>query len=225
MHRVSIHVLKSWRIMIKPQDLSTIGGRIGHVAHLIGGASELARRVDTSHSTISRIIQGRETTVSIMIRVYQALKPAGVTLEWLLLGEGDSDVMVPVTHNSGSSVVLKVYSEHESSKVAPIYFDLDWFRASVSQSPERCYAFRALEDELKGIRKGAWTVTDTSVLFGDGLYLIGMAGTTSIRQLQFLPTEEIVIKGNSDSFQDFTLSPTQKGLIKIIGRLVWWETH
>lgn len=215
--------------MSKSYDLSTIGGRLGHAAQLVGGPTELARRADISQPTISRIVQGRETTVSVMMKIYAVLQPKGVTLDWLLLGEGNPDDFMPKPEEeqekTGPGVSLKVFDDDQVSDEAPIYFDETWFKATVSRYPHRCYAFRAADDELRGIRKGSWTVIDTSVIYGDGIYLIEMSGAVLIRQIQFMPTGEIKIRSHSDAFEDFTLTPDQKDLIKVIGRMVWWEAH
>ncbi len=203
-------------------DLKTIGGRIGYVSMQMGGATELARRAGTSQSTLSRIVQGRETTVSIMIGIYKALQPLGVTLDWLLLGDGDPDQFVPLPQRNGPGIYLTIYGEENE---APIYFDEAWFKSAVSRFPHRCYAFKSAEDELKGIRKGSWTIADTSVIYGDGIYLVKIRDAALLRQLQFLPTGEIKIRSHNDSFEDYTLSSDQTDLITIIGRLVWWEAH
>ena len=223
---VSILSCKRWRIMSNYIfDLTTIGGRLGYAAKQIGGATELARRTGISQSTVSRIVQGRETTVGVMLSLFKGLQSQGVTLDWLLLGEGDPESFEPIPDKSTPGIFLKVYGEEELNSEAPIYFDEAWFTSSVSRFPHRCYAFRSVDDELKGIRKGSWTIFDTSVIYGDGIYLSEIRGAAVIRQLQFLPTGEIKIRSHSDAFEDFILSPDQQDLIKIIGRLVWWEAH
>lgn len=201
-----------WRIMSKVFDVSTVGGRVAQVAQLVGGPTELARRADISQPTISRIIRGRDTGVSVILKIYSVLQQEGITLDWLLLGE-------PFKHTTG--IRVKVFEEDQE---APIYFDETWFKAFISRHPERCCSFRAVEDGPK-IRKDSWVIFDTSVIFGDGVYLIKMNEAVLIRRIQFKPTGELKICSHLDGFEDYVLKTDQKELINIIGRMAWSETH
>ncbi len=201
-------------------DLTTFSGRVGHLAQLAGGGAELSRRTGMSQSTLSRIIRGKDTTLSNMLKLCQHLYPDQTSLEWLLLGQGNLNEIGFKPH---AMIRVPIYAESKSNTQCPIQFEAHWFQATVSRYPNRCIAFQALDSEILCIERGAWIIIDTGIQHGDGLYLISIHDAPLIRRLQFMPTGEINVRTNGEAYKNYMLNIEEQKLLEVLGRVVWWE--
>ncbi len=216
--------------MTTKHDLSTLAGRVAHIASRVGGGAELSRRADMSQSTLSRITRGNETTVGNLLKIFEVVEKEGVTLDWLLRGKGSPETFVANTDLTQGHFKLRIYgyTEQDAENEAyhcPILFEESWFKNVVSRFPKRCFAFQALDSEIQCINKGAWTTIDTGLKEGDGIYLIKIKNAPQIRRLQFMPTGEVNVRTNGEAYKNYTLNDEQMALIEIVGRVVWWENH
>ncbi len=198
-------------------NFETLQDRVKYCADLVGNPSRLATMAGLSRSQVWRVVEnGSEVTSATAASI---AKSAGVDPGWLITGEGD-----PHEGNHGFKTPPIKLVQFAKENLFPILFDSEFFKVSISQSPDTCCAFQVPSNEHEVYRKGTWCIVDESQKDSmiDGDYLIEFSGKTQVRYLEFLPTGALRVQGNLKQ-KEYVLTPDEISLINIIGKVIWSE--
>lgn len=207
--------------------------RLSSVVERVGSAAELARRSGISDRSIRGYIAGEtEPKADVVVRLAVA---AGVSVEWLLTGEGE-----PLVTGRGGApregyVHLPLYdvraaagggrSVDEERVVNVLAFREDWIRSELRARPQDLSLIYVEGDSMEPLLRSGDIIlvdhTDTEAR-REGIYVMRLDGALVVKQVQRLPGAVLRLVSANPAYEPFTLR--LEGLDEsaaIIGRVVW----
>lgn len=170
--------------------------RVRTLADRVGSKRELARRVGVSAPTVLGWLAGAEPYPSTVKRIAER---TGVSLEWLIAGEGNPEVIPDVPKGAipvGQMRRVRVLSWARAGNLHA-YEELpeDWQEVLVTDCPDpRAFALRLEGDSMEPVyRPGDWVIVMPSFKpYSDSLVVAKLRdGDVAFKLLQFRDAEGI----------------------------------
>lgn len=146
-------------------------------------------------------LQNRYTrgNISYDFAVHCALE-TGVSLKWLMTGEGDKDIAAAEPPRSIELPLFEL-SEGETTNIGDISFDLKLFT-------------KQLKNGISVKSDSSTYVIEHESSLSDGLWLVDIEGASSLRELTILPGKKLHVAGGKVPFE------CAIDEIKTIGRVI-----
>lgn len=225
-----------------PIGASTFSGRIAHLIRLAGNASAFARMCGISESVVRKWRDGLSEPSRLYLE--RIVRYAGVSVEWLVTGEGpmrSGDAQAPRYRVSeplrpGYAALPSGKEVHPAAGATPsveegalgdaLVFNEDWLRFELDARPQDLCLRRVAGDSMEPtLRAGDMILIDRRATRPDreGIYLLHMDGMLLARRLQALPGGLVKVSSDNPAVDAFQarLADIGGGKLSIFGRVVW----
>ncbi len=194
--------------------MKTLGERIAHIQSKTG-ARCLQDAANIPQSTLSRYI--RNQSVPPVDRVVAMAAAGGVSAGWLAAGEGE-----PAEQTTTFTGLTAITGE----PCQKISFDPQYL-SDLAGAPAQLKTYAQNSDAMHPtLQTGTLTLIDIEQNRAmEGIYLLEMMGQLSIRRLQPTPSNTLLVLSDNPTYQTHTLHSDEFQNIKIIGRVIWYETR
>lgn len=209
---------------------------------LAGNASAFARMCGVSESVVRKWRDGLSEPSRLYLE--QIVRHAGVSVEWLVMGEGprepdDAQVsrhLVSEPPRPGYAALPPWKEGLPAAGAAPsveegvvgdaLVFSEDWLRFELDARPRDLCLLRVAGDSMAPtLRAGDMILIDRRVTRPDreSIYLLHMDGMLLARRLQALPGGLVKVSSDNPAVDAFQakLADIGSGKLSIFGRVVW----
>jgi phage repressor protein C with HTH and peptisase S24 domain len=206
--------------------------RLRLIMQQFGSVADLAKAVGVSDNAIYKWVSGRgQPGMTSLVSLAQA---AGVSVEWLATGRGESNkVALDVPKIQEAVGVGNVAMTRE--KVAPgsfyelqntqivdfLNFQSDWLRRHLEVGPTQVALIEVIGDAMSpSIDNGDLCLIDLRAVRAshDGLYALQHGSDLSVKRLQREPDGTIMIRSDNPAYSPQRAQPQE---ITPFGRVIW----
>lgn len=202
--------------------------RVRSVASQMGGINKLAQAAKISSPTIrgwvSRPIR---PTYDLLLKISKA---AGISLIWLITGEGGMKDPSGVVHDDMYYFFKcgKYDDKGEFVEGFKVQFSRAYIDQHVDSHPSKLFMIECLTMEMEPtfVRGDFLLLAEVEGFPSDGVYVIKQDGAIAIRRLSRLPKSKIAVKAANKDFESFEVHRDEIGKsIKVEARVMMKTEH
>lgn len=202
--------------------------RLRAVCKDVGSIQKMAEMASFPRRTLDNYLAGRsEPSVSGLVQLVAA---AGVSLEWLAIGEGEMRPGYP--GGNGDFVLVPLYNQRAAAGHGAAaadeqpagFFSLrrDWVRATLGGEPSRLAIVPASGDSMEPlICEGDLLLVDLSVTTpaGTGVYVMERGGDLLVKKVHTHLSGGLVIEPLNNAYEIESWSPGKDHGLRFVGRV------
>lgn len=197
-------------------QMESLGERIQFIQHKLGGSNVLQQMTGISASQQSRLIRNEIKSPGLG-QITAIASAAGVTLDWLAIGKGESDGI-----QSASGYVALPLIGSESGK-APFLLERSFLIHVLGVSVDKAVIYHEISDCMEPeVKKGSYMVIKTGIGIHDGMFLVKLKGREQmfLRYIQLNPeNSQVEVSAAKGNYKTFSLPASE---IEIVGLPVWF---
>lgn len=210
----------------------SLAARIRECANMVGNGDELSRKTAIPRSTLEAYLTGESEPKAS--RCAAIAKAAGVSLDWLIAGEGGAQIEGSrLEMDDGEYSFIPLYDAHCTGRGgawtegARILTMLAFTRQSLCKHelrPQNLSAVRVIGDSMEGLLSDGDTVLidhTRNMLEGAGVYVIRLDNHLYPKRLQRQFDGSVHIISQNKAYNDMVVRKDQLTELAIIGRVVW----
>ena len=210
-------------------ELNSLGERIEYVQRKVGGSLNLDKLAEVSQPQQSRLI--RNAIANPGVKTIEAIaKAGGVSLTWLITGEG-----APDEGGSGSGYIRVPVVD--GTDAPDVMFERMFLKHALRVDPANAVLFFQDSDSMEpGIKHGATVLVDKTKKSGDGVFLLRVHDSYLLRRRDICLSERDNLKHPFSYFRsDNTVNEAEKDIlifqeahlqehqahVELIGKVIW----
>lgn len=190
----------------------------------------LADDLGVAQKTVSYWEQGRNEPQISLVRTI--CNKYGVSLKWLVDGEGDMVEGNAIGATSSNLIQVPKMLIHAAAGAGNHIDGVDEFPIEGTLALDRSFFRTTPPKDLRAIcvegysmvpmlLPGSWVVFDTVGRFrGDGLYVLNWRGELMVKLLQIDPTGKLHITSANKDYQSWTVDPDDQSVFVILGKVI-----
>ena len=217
---------------VEPESDIAFIDRLREIASIAGSVSALAKAAGISQGGLQRYLKGGEPTRRVLISLAEC---SGVTLAWLMTGEGGKFAQQPAPRavEDDKYVYVPLYDARCSAgsgswnEGAKIWTQLAFTRYSLQRkglNPDNLSAIQVSGDSMEPLLDDGDTVLidhQRNSLEGEGIYVIHLDDHLYAKRLQRQFDGSLSIISQNKDYQTMTVPKERLNELQIIGRVVW----
>jgi phage repressor protein C with HTH and peptisase S24 domain len=201
------------------------GTRLRLIMQQFGSVADLARAVGVSDNAIYKWVTGRGKPG--MLSLVNLAKAAGVSVEWLATGKGQSlkgrseHGVAPAAKPATPPATRGAAGDAVSHAVDYLDFKPDWLKRTLNAEAEDLALIEAVGDSMAPtIDEGDLVLADLreTRFKSDGVYVLSNGDDLSIKRIQREPDGKLTIRSDNLAYKPVTVAAES---VSLFGRVIW----